>query len=318
MELNSDIERISKVIENYGQGVFGKLDVHHVRKWLDQFDGHHDVIAHETANILEKYYVTEENIKDFADKILNHVREKWHDNFTIIETQGKNKSQSLIIKLIKDTGISNEFFDVDNLKENIIYLDDFVFSGNTLTSDLKSWLNKNPNIRNITVQVMTIGRYNHQMKNAVGYLTNIYKERNITFFSTSLTPFCFSDNFQLNSNSLNNEIVDMYICNNLGGAIVHPRVRGGYLITNRTNREIYETEMAKAGIRIINFCREPSKVMKPLGYSYVGLGFGGALFSYRNCPNTTPLAFWWGDPNPSNNDDNHPFRKWFPLMQRIY
>lgn len=32
--------------------------------------------------------------------------------------------------------------------------------------------------------------------------------------------------------------------------------------------------------------------MKPLGYkTYRGLGFGGTIFTYRNCPNNTPLVF---------------------------
>lgn len=318
MELKSDIDRISKVIEDYGQGVFGKLGVDHVRKWLNQFENNHDVIAYETANILEKYYVTEKNMRDFSKIVIDRIREKFNDDFTIIETQGQKKSQTLIVDFIKKNGLSSEFFDTEEPKKNIIYLDDFVFSGNTLQSDLRTWLGGNLNVRNSIVRILTIGKYNYEANRQVKYLEGLFKERKIEFTIESLKTFCFSDNFQLNSNSLSNKIVDMYICNNLGGARVPPRVRGGYLITDRTNREIYETEMAKAGIKIINFCREPNKVMKPLGYSYVGLGFGGALFSYRNCPNTAPLAFWWGDPNPSNNDDNHPFRKWFPLMQRIY
>lgn len=329
MNLDSDIDRISKVIEDYGKGVFGKLDSDHVRRWLDQFDSHHDVLAYETANILEKYYITEKNIKDFSEKIIIHIKKQMNDDFTVIETQGQNKSQSLIVGIVKSNGIpingipnifpdNNIFSDVKKINNNIIYLDDFVFSGNTLKTDFKAWLSANPNIRNVTVHILTIGRYDYPANTTINYLNKIYGERGITFNIKSVKRFCLSDNFQLNWNSLSDEVISNYICTNLGSVRVPPRVRGGNIISNSNHREIYETEMTKAGIKIIKLCREPNAVMKPLGYGYLGLGFGGTLFSYRNCPNTTPLAFWWGDPNPNNNDANHPFRKWYPLMQRIY
>ena len=51
------------------------------------------------------------------------------------------------------------------------------------------------------------------------------------------------------------------------------------------------------------------KKWKPLGISsFPGFGFGALLFSYRNCPNNTPLAFWWGDWNGNST--------WYPLFQR--
>ncbi len=318
MDLNSDINRISEVIKGYGQGAFGKLDVDHVRKWLDQFDNHQDIIAYETANILEKYYITEENIKKFSEIVIDHVKEEFNDDFTIIETQGPRKSQTLIVNLIKENRISSTFFNVKRNKKNIIYLDDFVFSGNTLQSNFKAWLSDNPNIQNVAVHIFTIGRYNYTANNKVKYLNKIYKEREIKFSISSVKEFCFSDSFQLNENSLANEVISNYICTDLCSPRISPRARAGNLISNSNHREIYETEMTKAGIRIIKLCKEPLAVMRPLGYSYYGLGFGGTLFSYRNCPNTAPLAFWWGDPNPNNNDADHSFRKWYPLMQRIY
>lgn len=314
MELNVDIDRIAILIEDYGQGVFGKLDSNHVRKWLEQFDNHHDVIAHETANILEKYYITEKNIKDFAEKIIVYMRDKLNDDFVILETQGQKKSQTLIVNIIKNNRIPSKFFDIKKINKNVLYLDDFVFSGNTLQSDFKLWLSNNPNIQNITVHIATIGRYEYPANSTIKYLNTLYEKRGIIFSIISVPRFCLSDSFQLNENSLADEVIYSHICTNLANAKIFPRVRGGNLISNNKHREMYETEMAKAGIRIIELCRYPNIVMKPLGYGYLGLGFGSSLFSYRNCPNTAPLAFWWG--NPNYNDVNHPFRKWYPLMQR--
>jgi len=61
--------------------------------------------------------------------------------------------------------------------------------------------------------------------------------------------------------------------------------------------------------------RTPSEVLKPLGFTkFDGLGFGGTTFTYRNCPNNAPLAFWWGDYEPTGVPA---LDCWYPLMKRI-
>lgn len=321
MELNSDIARISRVIEDYGQGVFGKLDSNHVRKWLDQFDNH-EVVAHETANILEKYYLREDQFVKFLRILMVYIRADIGFDFTIIQPQNKNKSQSFMMDLLKNK--EKEFFevfpafDINNIKKNIIYIDDFIFSGQTLVSDFKGFLSTNSSVCDVTIHIITIGRYGYNANKTLLYLNNLYKNRNIEFTVKTVKYFILKDSLQLSERSLKDEMISQYISTNLNDNKIYPRRRESDLISNANHRVIYETEMARAGIKIINLCRNPNAVMKPLGYSYFGLGFGSTLFSYRNCPNTAPLAFWWGDPNPDNNNENHPLRKWYPLMQRIY
>ena len=96
-----------------------------------------------------------------------------------------------------------------------------------------------------------------------------------------------------------------------------PRNPGGHselnLFSSETGRQALEREMLLAGMRIRSFCQEPSPAMRPLGRGYFGLGFGSMIVTYRNCPNTVPLALWWGD---SNEHPDHPFSKWYPLLPR--
>jgi hypothetical protein len=84
------------------------------------------------------------------------------------------------------------------------------------------------------------------------------------------------------------------------------------IFSSETNRQILEEEFTLAGIKINNAMSDDlskRKYWKPLGVSsFSGLGFGALVFSYRNCPNNTPLAFWWGDWNEGNI--------WYPLFQR--
>jgi hypothetical protein len=92
-----------------------------------------------------------------------------------------------------------------------------------------------------------------------------------------------------------------------GGKLQHP------IFSSEDGRQLLERELLLAGMRIRSFSQNPSKALRPLGFSPFGLGFGSMIATYRNCPNNAPLALWWGDPNAAAS---HPFSKWYPLLQR--
>ena len=85
------------------------------------------------------------------------------------------------------------------------------------------------------------------------------------------------------------------------------------VFSSEEGRQLLERELLLAGMRIRLLSREPYPMMRPLGFSPFGLGFGSTIVTYRNCPNNTPLALWWGDPLA---DAAHPFAHWYPLVQR--
>jgi hypothetical protein len=93
----------------------------------------------------------------------------------------------------------------------------------------------------------------------------------------------------------------------LGGKLEHE------LFSSEEGRQLLERELLLAGIRIRSFSQNPGRALRPLGFSAFGLGFGSTIVTYRNCPNNSPLALWWGDPNAGAN---HPFSKWYPLFPR--
>ena len=61
-----------------------------------------------------------------------------------------------------------------------------------------------------------------------------------------------------------------------------------------SGRQLLEEEFLRAGARIINSHNEVRPALKPLGFSSFEPGFGSLVAFYRNCPNNTPLALWWG------------------------
>jgi hypothetical protein len=92
-----------------------------------------------------------------------------------------------------------------------------------------------------------------------------------------------------------------------GGKLEHP------IFSSEEGRQLLERELLLAGMRIRSFSQNPSKALRPLGFSPFGLGFGSMIATYRNCPNNVPLALWWGD---SAAEAGHPFSKWRPLLPR--
>ena len=92
-----------------------------------------------------------------------------------------------------------------------------------------------------------------------------------------------------------------------GGVLEHP------VFSSEEGRQLLERELLLAGMRIRSFSQNPSRALRPLGFSPFGLGFGSMIVTYRNCPNNTPLALWWGDPDAA---PEHPFSKWYPLLPR--
>lgn len=205
-----------------------------------------------------------------------------------------------------------------------IYIDDFLFSGNRVLTDIESWIKKS-NADNCHVDIALIGlfkRGDYTTKLALKELAETYN-RKITFRIMAFTQYMYENRLYYNGKSevfwpqetvLSDKSISVY----LRAQKYMPKFRvdngENNRVFSRSRREQYEYALFKAGLKIIGFCNEPTPVMKPLGYNrFDGFGFGSTVFTYRNCPNNNPLAFWWGDPNYT---DAHPFGKWYPLMQR--
>lgn len=88
---------------------------------------------------------------------------------------------------------------------------------------------------------------------------------------------------------------------------------GGKLgpFSSEEGRKLLEREFLVAGVKIRGLSQNPKDILRPLGYSPFGVGFGSMIVTYRNCPNNCPLALWWGDPNATSG----PFH-WYPLFPR--
>lgn len=327
------IKSISNIIIDYADGEFGKLDEAHVTRWIEQFDKNdQEIVLAETNRILKRTYITKDEFSKFISGLITSTNFATNDpsdfwsNISMSDIQLNGNSQkelvSLVCKRVKDNfGFSPK---VNSNSLHYIYLDDFLFSGNRLISDLKEWIiNDAP--QKCHVSIVLMGWYQSGQWYVNKLLPTIAQEnkKEITFKFWSIESFRLENRLRYKDDShvfwpeqSVMEIKEAYEYINRQEKEPVFRVNRGLknkvFSTNR--RSQYELAITKAGLKILGYCQSPSVVVKPLGYSrFDGFGFGSTVFSFRNCPNNNPLAFWWGDPKYSSA---HPFGKWYPLLQR--
>lgn len=216
--------------------------------------------------------------------------------------------------------------DIENCgKESgpFIYLDDVLFSGNRIGNDISLWIKqgspKEATVHIIVFAVHTLGEW--QM------MTRIRREateagKKIDFHlwravSLENRKSCCDTSEVLWPIALPGDPAVKAYAEQEERFPFKPRKRGGKLKNNifssEDGRQLLEREFLLAGVRILDMCNNPKKVMRPLGFSNFGLGFGSMLVTFRNCPNNCPLALWWGDPEAPSYS---PLGQWYPLLPR--
>jgi hypothetical protein len=206
---------------------------------------------------------------------------------------------------------------------DFIYLDDVLFTGGRIGSDLSSWITNDAPGEG-TVHVLVIAAHRFGEWKCKEHLKEVARQagKNLTFefwaalrlenrkshrgTSEVLWPAVIPDDATLKAYMAEEQKFPF-----------EPRVPGGKLehpiFSSEDGRQLLERELLLAGMRIRSFSQNPSKALRPLGFSPFGLGFGSMIVTYRNCPNNVPLALWWGDPEAGAG---HPLSKWYPLLPR--
>ena len=321
--------KLANLLEEYraDEGLNPKKD--NVLTWVEQFsEENRQIILEEMINVFEKRFLLENEVDDFLNRLILNTKltrsddEFWH-KVSLLEIQENGHSQRIMNEKFQELLRNQKSIDIsinDDTKSHFIHLDDFLFTGNRLKNDLTKWLENAP--ENSKVDIIYIGYYKNGQYHAGKKLQELAESKNITLKFWRLIEMENNPHCQNVSEVLwpSDEILE---CD---GTNDYLQTQGKYklrdtiqvanshceesIFTSETNRKILEKEFTLAGLNIMShFDDEHKKKWKPLGKtSYPGFGFGAMVFSYRNCPNNTPLAFWWGD--WENN------QVWYPLLQR--
>ena len=303
-----------------------------IKKWISQFTPQNQqVILKEMIHIFDKMYVSEQEIDKFLlglitnENLTNNNPKLFWSNISLLNIQKDGQSQNIMVEKFKKLLWQELKINVainDYSKSHYIYLDDFLFSGMKLRTDLTTFMQHAPynaKIDTIYIGYFTSGKYyvkdkwlkDNNSKNLnirIWRLIELENKNNCQNSSDILLP---------TNDILHYDIVNEYLKKQEKYTIRNTSQQPNYhcggnnIFSSEENRIIVEREFTLAGLKINSSIHDEKKKLywKPLGItSLKGLGFGATVLTYRNCPNNTPLALWWGDWN--NN------AVWTPLFQR--
>lgn len=336
---NELLTQISNKIQNYRLGELGyPLDERHVECWISQFgEDVQEIILQETNFLLSQCYFSESKIRQFLYDIFDS-KELWNgDNMLdeleqtqFLDIQNKGSSQSNLLAQLNDivedcypSELPTESTDHTN---RYVYIDDCLFSGNTLRRDLERWIHSakdHSTLDIIFVAIHSAGEYYLRntilpklcdpkgIKYRIWYKKRFKNNSRDLYNYDCLWPKETSDkNIALFIEDLNEQAEE----NTWPVRLFRDKDYSSLLYTSGRSREIFEKEMLRAGAYIYSCCANPNSSMKPMGYDYFNsLGFGAFFATYKNISNNCPLAFWWGDPSA---DEFNPLCNWYPLLPR--
>lgn len=318
-----DYENFESYMLNIDGSVNEKLLHQHIKQWINQFEiFEQDFIASIVIKLLENRYITKKEEAEFINELFENQSLRINDTMPRpLQIQGNGKSQKHLVQHYQK--VFSEHPKITYSQDSVIYLDDFIFSGGRIYQDLTNWIPRQEKSHKIYVGV--IGCHSSTWQTKKELKNKIFDNNQKNNLNSSLI---FLDCTELeNKLSKRNESDVLWPMQKIFQTeeykkyeVPNFKYRDGFIETpynlfkNNDERVRFENICLKYGFKIIERCKATNSTTKPLGNCHFdGYGFGGLIFNYRNCPNNTPLIFWWG-----SGDINklHLYNQWHPLMPR--
>ena len=318
-----DYENFESYMLNIDGSVNEKLLQQHIKQWINQFEiFEQDFIVFIVIKLLENRYITKKEEVEFIDELFENQSLKIDGTMPLpLQIQGNGKSQKHLVQHYQK--VFSEHPKITYSQDSVIYLDDFIFSGGRIYQDLTNWIPRQEKSHKIYVGV--IGCHSSTWQTKKKLKNKIFDNNQKNNLNSSLI---FLDCTELeNKLSKRNESDVLWPMQKIFQTeeykkyeVPNFKYRDGFIETpynlfkNNDERVRFENICLKYGFKIIERCKATNSTTKPLGNCHFdGYGFGGLIFNYRNCPNNTPLIFWWG-----SGDINklHLYNQWHPLMPR--
>ena len=317
------VRSIASTIVDYRQGEITKPDANHVDTWIKQFDPSvQEPMLAELDHVLRKSYFTRAKVEQFLEGVLTakklaggDPRNFWKKaNFLNIQMGGNSQREMLAMfeaVLLRrcDLALGNCGSD----DGPYIYLDDAIFTGNRIKTDLSAWIQLQAPSK-AKVHVVVIGFHRGGQWYAK---TNVGKVANAADKKVDITWWrCLEiedrKRYVANSDVLRpstipaDAAVQAYTEELEYSLVLRPgnRVGENGFFSSHEGRHLLEQEFLKTGAFIRSICPNLNQYQRPLGNTLLQtLGFGALIVTFRNCANNCPLAFWVDFP-------------WYPLFPR--
>lgn len=322
---------IANTIKSYRKGELDEPTSAHVDRWASQFTPANQLpFLQEFNHVLKQSFVTKKSVMGFLQSLAKEEKLAGADpaaywkSAHFLKIQQNGQSQKEMLKLFAKCLDDEYGLDLAKCGKpggDYIYLDDVMFSGNRVGNDLEQWIADDApqaaKVHVIVAVVHTGGSYLAERK-LKGVIEQSGKKITISYWHAL-------------------EIENRKWYKNTSGVLwptvipavaevqaymaqpskfpFEPRQTGSQLakpFSSEQGRQVLESEFLIAGAKIRAHSENPKPVIRPLGFSPFGVGFGSMIATYRNCPNNCPLALWWGDPKAMSEALNC----WYPLLPR--
>lgn len=326
------LSSIASTIKDFRAGEIAQPTADHVSRWVNQFEEEARLpILREVDHVFKQTYFSRDFVSGFFGRQIQNEELagkepcKFWKAAHILKIQQQGNSQSEILELFESALVEQCGLDIEECGLDggaYIYLDDVLFSGGRIGTDLKKWINTEAPPKAV-VHILVIATHRLGEWQCTEGLKAAAREakKEITFHCWAVVRFENRKKYRDTSEVLwpttipNDKVVQDYIATEKKFPF-EPRHLGGKLeneiFSSEVGRQLLEKEFLTTGAHILSLCQEPSRAMRPLGFSAFGLGFGSMIVTYRNCPNNSPLALWWGDADAVAG----PLARWYPLLPR--
>jgi hypothetical protein len=248
-------------------------------------------------------------------KLTGGTPKEFFENAKFLDVQSRGSSQHEFLQMIAKplrTTTGLELAQCGKTPTSYIYLDDGLYTGNTIINDLSKWLKVAPSPAKVHVILMALhrgGQYYASGKLAEA-AKNLGKVIEFNWWRIleleDRLAYTYSSDVLRPTRIPDDPLVKEYIAT-LGRepTLRKPGSRGALeLFSTEEGRGVLEQQFLLKGALIRKNAPMLPVYARPLGNMVLkALGFGSTIVTFRNCPNNAPLTFWAGDP-------------WYPLFRR--
>lgn len=323
------IESIANITSDYRAGDLAPPTPDHVDRWVKQFEeGVQLELLRELNHVLSKTYLSKTTVMSFlrgmlkSPKIAGESPCQFWAGVHFLKIQANGHSQEEMLELVDQLLQKECKLSVDACGKadgDYLYVDDAILSGNRVGNDLSTWIaEKAPakaRLHIVVAAIHTGGEYfvGKRLKRSMADSGKSIELKYWRIATVENRKYHKNDSAVLWPAEMPTDTAtQQYV------ALPHKfplelRTPGGKFepFSSEQGRQLLEREFLVAGVKIRGLSQHPKDILRPLGFSPFGVGFGSMVVTYRNCPNNCPLALWWGDPAAASG----PFH-WYPLFQR--
>jgi hypothetical protein len=323
------LESIANTTADYREGELPAPTPEHIERWVRQFRKEVQLeLLRELDHVFKKTYLSKATVTSFlrsmvkSKKIAGETPCNYWASVNFLRIQTKGRSQREMLGLVDKILRKECKLAIDTCGKaggDYVYVDDVMFSGSRVGNDLEKWIAENAPAKarvHIVVAAMhASGEYlvGKRLKKVIADSGKAIELKYWRIATVENRKYYKNDSEVLWPVEVPADAATQQYVALPQRFPLNLRSPGGKFepFSSERGRQLLEREFLVAGVRIRGLSQSPKDILRPLGFSPFGVGFGSMVVTYRNCPNNCPLVLWWGDPEAISG----PFH-WYPLFQR--